>query len=76
MKLGKIAYGRGRYSAAVTLFEAALEEEGPFSHLGGDIQMWLALSYQASLSWVKWPLISRACEGIILCHHSTVWLSG
>ncbi|KAL6769665.1 hypothetical protein ACKKBG_A31910 [Auxenochlorella protothecoides x Auxenochlorella symbiontica] len=47
MKLGKIAYGRGRYSAAVTLFEAALEEEGPFSHLGGDIQMWLALSYQA-----------------------------
>ena len=44
---GKAAYARGQYNASVFLFESALEESGPFSQLGGEIQMWLALGYQA-----------------------------
>jgi len=44
---GKAAYERGQYSSSVTLLEAALNEEGPFTQLGGEIQMWLALAYQA-----------------------------
>jgi tetratricopeptide (TPR) repeat protein len=44
---GKVAYERGQYSSSVTLLEAALNEEGPFTQLGGEIQMWLALAYQA-----------------------------
>lgn len=44
---GKAAYGRGQYDACVLLFESALNEEGPFTQLGGEIQMWLALGYQA-----------------------------
>lgn len=45
---GKEAYARGQYDASVVLFESALNEEGPFSQLGGDIQMWLALAYAAT----------------------------
>ena len=44
---GKEAYGRGSYPASVTLLEGALNEEGPFTPLGGEIQLWLALAYQA-----------------------------
>lgn len=44
---GKVAYERGQYPSSVTLLEAALNEEGPFTQLGGEIQMWLALAYQA-----------------------------
>ncbi|KAH7616052.1 hypothetical protein Ndes2526B_g09365 [Nannochloris sp. 'desiccata'] len=44
---GKIAYERGQYDTAAKLFETALNEEGPFTQLGGEIQMWLALAYQA-----------------------------
>lgn len=44
---GKAAYARGQYPTSVTLLEAALEEAGPFSQLGGEVQMWLALAYQA-----------------------------
>lgn len=28
------------------MFLAALDKSGPFSKLGGDVQMWLALAYQ------------------------------
>jgi hypothetical protein len=44
---GKVAYERGQYDTAAKLFETALNEEGPFTQLGGEIQMWLALAYQA-----------------------------
>lgn len=46
--MGKYAYERGRYQDAVLALELALNKEGPFSQLGGDIQMWLALAYQVS----------------------------
>ena len=44
--VGKYCYERGRYEDSVAALEAALAKEGPFSQLGGDIQMWLALAYQ------------------------------
>ena len=44
---GKLAYSRGQYDTSVLLLEGALEEEGALSPLGGEIQMWLALAYQA-----------------------------
>eukprot|EP00887_Chlorella_sp_A99_P000247 scaffold13.g247.t1 len=46
-KQGKTAYARGQYPASVALLESALNEEGPLSLLGGEIQLWLALAYQA-----------------------------
>ncbi|KAL3143345.1 hypothetical protein ABBQ38_002180 [Trebouxia sp. C0009 RCD-2024] len=45
--LGKLAYGRGLYPESARLFELALDKEGPFSKLGGEIQLWQALAYQA-----------------------------
>lgn len=44
--LGKEAYACGEYLAAVTLLEAAVEELGVNSQLGGEAQLWLAMSYQ------------------------------
>ena len=44
--LGKIAYGKGLYPESRALLEQALNQEGPFSKLGGEIQLWLALAYQ------------------------------
>lgn len=44
--LGKLAYGRGLYPESAALFETALNAEGPFSRLGGEIQLWQALAYQ------------------------------
>ncbi|KAI7839933.1 hypothetical protein COHA_006327 [Chlorella ohadii] len=44
---GKLAYERGQYPASARLLEQALNEEGPFTQLGGEIQLWLALAYQA-----------------------------
>ena len=44
--LGKLAYGRGLYPESARLFEVALDKEGPFSKLGGEIQLWQALAYQ------------------------------
>ena len=37
---------RGQYPASARLLEQAQNEEGPFSQLGGEIQLWLALAYQ------------------------------
>ena len=45
--LGKNAYGKGQYQSSTQLFTAALDREGPFSPMGGEIQLWLALAYQA-----------------------------
>lgn len=44
--LGKYAYGKGQYQSSTQLFTAALDREGPFSPMGGEIQLWLALAYQ------------------------------
>ena len=44
--LGKYAYGKGQYQFSTQLFTAALDREGPFSPMGGEIQLWLALAYQ------------------------------
>ncbi len=48
--LGKYAYERGQYQRAVEALEEALEKEGPFTQLGGDIQLWLALAYNVRRS--------------------------
>lgn len=45
--LGQRAYGAGNYRRAMELFTEAVGESGPFNKLGGEIQLWLALSYQA-----------------------------
>lgn len=47
---GKSAYSTGQYAASEVLFKEALESEGDLSPLGGEIQLWLALSYQVGLS--------------------------
>lgn len=46
-KQGQDAYATGQYAASVVLLETALKDEGPMSQLGGEIQLWLALAYQA-----------------------------
>jgi len=45
---GKRAYSTGQYDASMVLFQDALEQEGDLSPLGGEIQLWLALAYQAN----------------------------
>eukprot|EP00884_Botryococcus_braunii_P009122 jgi/Botrbrau1/18210/Bobra.53_1s0069.1 len=45
---GKYFYERGQYPEAVAALTKALDNEGPFSQLGGEIQLWLALAYQAT----------------------------
>lgn len=47
LELGKLLYERGRYSECAETLEKALEHESQMSPLGGEIQMWLALAYQA-----------------------------
>ena len=47
--LGKYAYGKGQYQSSTQLFTAALDREGPFSPMGGEIQLWLALAYQVNI---------------------------
>jgi hypothetical protein len=44
--LGKLAYEKGQYPDSVQFFTQALDKEGPFSPLGGEVQLWLALAYQ------------------------------
>lgn len=41
-------------------FEKALNEEGWMSRLGGEIQMWLALGYQARLHRTNLVIVSCA----------------
>ncbi|CAM6102825.1 unnamed protein product [Calypogeia fissa] len=45
--MGQRAYGRGVYDKSVELLEAALTNVPGSSHLGGDIQIWLAMAYEA-----------------------------
>ena len=44
--LGKLAYAKGEYPTSIQYFKGALDREGPFSPMGGEIQLWLALGYQ------------------------------
>jgi tetratricopeptide (TPR) repeat protein len=46
---GKYLYERGQYQEAVAALTKALDAEGPFSQLGGEVQLWLALSYQVHI---------------------------
>ncbi|MCO5577007.1 hypothetical protein L7F22_030829 [Adiantum nelumboides] len=46
-QLGQRAYGRGMYDKAVELFEGALTNIPGSSHLGGEVQVWLAMAYEA-----------------------------
>ena len=48
--LGKLAYGKGLYPESARWFEVALDKEGPFSKLGGEIQLWQALAYQVNMN--------------------------
>ncbi|MEW5306147.1 MAG: hypothetical protein WDW36_008634 [Sanguina aurantia] len=45
--LGKREYGRGEYPEAVRYLTTAVEDAGKDTALGGEVQLWLALSYQA-----------------------------
>ena len=45
----KVAYGRGAYPACCELLEKAALEHAESSILGGEIRLWLALTYQVSL---------------------------
>lgn len=47
LELGKKAYECGEYPASVKLLEAAVNDLGADTVLGGEAQLWLALSYQA-----------------------------
>ncbi len=54
-------------------FEKALNEEGWMSRLGGEIQMWLALGYQARLH--RTNLVIVRCARIECATHGTCrWL--
>lgn len=46
LELGKKAYECGEYPASVKLLEAAVNDLGADTVLGGEAQLWLALSYQ------------------------------
>ncbi|EFJ32316.1 hypothetical protein SELMODRAFT_439621 [Selaginella moellendorffii] len=45
--LGQRAYGKGSYGKAVEFLEAALTNVPKASNLGGEIQIWLAMAYEA-----------------------------
>ncbi|KAG8057779.1 hypothetical protein GUJ93_ZPchr0002g25381 [Zizania palustris] len=46
--LGQRAYGRGMYGRSVEFLEGALTSIRPSSLLGGEIQIWLAMAYEAN----------------------------
>ncbi|KAF8690906.1 hypothetical protein HU200_041315 [Digitaria exilis] len=47
-ELGQKAYGRGMYGRSIEFLEAALTIIRPSSLLGGEIQIWLAMAYEAN----------------------------
>ena len=65
--LGKLAYSKGLYPESARLFEVALDKEGPFSKLGGEIQLWQALAYQVK---VHQTAANRAVNRAILAVHA------
>lgn len=59
---GKWLYSRGRYEESKRVLVKALDAQGPFSLLGGDIQMWLALAHQACGEEAECLAIYKALE--------------
>ena len=47
-ELGKALYAKGMYPQSVGALINALDAEGPFTQLGGEIQLWLGLAYSAT----------------------------
>ena len=47
-ELGKALYAKGMYPQAVKALVVALDAEGPFTQLGGEVQLWLALAHSAT----------------------------
>nr|ACL53586.1 unknown [Zea mays] len=47
-ELGQKAYGKGMYGRSIEFLEAALTIIRPSSLLGGEIQIWLAMAYEAN----------------------------
>lgn len=45
---GKFFYSKGSYRESVKALTQALDAEGPFSQLGGEISIWLALAHAAT----------------------------
>jgi len=60
---GKKLYEYGRYPESVKALTAALDITGPFTKLGGDVQMWLALAHQACGDDKEAIAIYKAVEG-------------
>lgn len=71
--LGKIAYGKGLYPESRALLEQALNQEGPFSKLGGEIQLWLALAYQVNFMLQLAMLIQLASPQAIGRGSTLAW---
>ena len=71
--LGKIAYGKGLYPESRALLEQALNQEGPFSKLGGEIQLWLALAYQVGPLLQPVKLCEPATLQAIRCGSDVAW---
>ncbi|KAH9290707.1 hypothetical protein KI387_034824 [Taxus chinensis] len=46
-QMGQRAYGKGMYNKAVELLEGALSNVPKVSLVGGEIQLWLAMAYEA-----------------------------
>jgi tetratricopeptide (TPR) repeat protein len=57
-QLGRAAFESGRYRESVVALEKAVSLSGPYSALGGDIQIWLVNAYQAT---------GQTPEAIALC---------
>jgi hypothetical protein len=47
-EVGKALYAKGMYPQSVRALIVALDAEGPFTQLGGEIQLWLALAHSAT----------------------------
>lgn len=47
-ELGKALYAKGMYPQSVRALTNALDAEGPFTQLGGEVQLWLALAHSAT----------------------------
>lgn len=47
-EVGKALYAKGMYPQSVKALIVALDAEGPFTQLGGEIQLWLALAHGAT----------------------------
>lgn len=61
-QLGQRAYGRGMYDKAVEFLEAALTKIPAVSNLGGEVQIWLAMAYEANNKHIECIALYKALE--------------